>query len=436
VLQICHDHPTVKHGLLALGSLYEEYETAGSSQNGPHAAEVELHDAFALQQYNKAVSLLAADISSPDPPIESILATCLIFVFLEFLRNNIPAALNHLKAGLRILDQSISIKDSSASFSSSKPQNRPVDDSLVSLFKDLHSQAIIHGYPNTDVSSSALTLPTLQFSAELPTSLSNIADATAALENILGSMFQLVRQIQNTTGFDIDSSHPEAMSTAARDAVAQDYLFRLSMWFIAFEELLSQLKRDKKSDKKQDIMAAVLRLHYLAVSVSLKTLPSDNEMLFDFYTPDFSQIVDLATMLVDELNKEKGHFPMLSMDMGIIGPLFVVAWKCRDAGVRRRAMELLKRAPVREGIWSRESTLKFAGWKVQREENRAREMGWTESLGEPLPQQARVHLEKLVQVEGIDGKKVTMIKYNRKVGHVTEHLEEVVDMGIEMGDII
>jgi hypothetical protein len=37
-------------------------------------------------------------------------------------------------------------------------------------------------------------------------------------------------------------------------------------------------------------------------------------------------------------------------DFGIVAPLFLTATKCRDRVVRRKAIKLLKAAPLREGV--------------------------------------------------------------------------------------
>lgn len=94
-------------------------------------------------------------------------------------------------------------------------------------------------------------------------------------------------------------------------------------------------------------------------------------------------------------------------------------------------MDLMGRAPAREGIWRRESVLKLARWKIRKEESEATRLGW--QLGEIIPEAARVYWETLDEVERDDGTKVTMVRWCMRRGVEVHCEEEVEGMGIEMG---
>jgi hypothetical protein len=103
VLQISHTEPTVRHALLALSSLCETYESENINQD-PTNNQDKFRIQFALQQYNKAVRLLADYLPTSQARLEVILTSCLVFILLEFMRNDFDAGLKHLKGGLKILD--------------------------------------------------------------------------------------------------------------------------------------------------------------------------------------------------------------------------------------------------------------------------------------------------------------------------------------------
>lgn len=89
------------------------------------------------------------------------------------------------------------------------------------------------------------------------------------------------------------------------------------------------------------------------------------EMAYDECIPQFKEIVDRLTALLNPLQEitttcgahiiapidsryRSGHFGLRS-EFNI--PLFLVAWKCREPRLRRRAIGLLQMRNAREGLW-------------------------------------------------------------------------------------
>jgi len=99
LLQIGHAEPTVWHSIIAVGSLHEEYTL-------DHCGSKHRFDAnrrIALDHYNKAIKRL----TQPDKNQESvdvILVSCLLFVCLELLLENVKGAMVHVHSGVSILE--------------------------------------------------------------------------------------------------------------------------------------------------------------------------------------------------------------------------------------------------------------------------------------------------------------------------------------------
>jgi hypothetical protein len=99
VLQLSHEEPAIKYGILALSTMHENVErgTPGTTSN------------IALVQYMQAVrhsnKLLSAYQESKVASVEKILIACTIFTCFENLAGNFAAANMHLRNGLRISEQ-------------------------------------------------------------------------------------------------------------------------------------------------------------------------------------------------------------------------------------------------------------------------------------------------------------------------------------------
>lgn len=78
-----------------------------------------------------------------------------------------------------------------------------------------------------------------------------------------------------------------------------------------------------------------------------RTLP---ETHWDMFLPDFTRLLDFAEQFTAAESKifSKG---VVSVEAGIVVPLFETAMRCRDPCQRRRALALLRSAPRREGVW-------------------------------------------------------------------------------------
>jgi hypothetical protein len=137
-------------------------------------------------------------------------------------------------------------------------------------------------------------------------------------------------------------------------------------------------------------------------------------MIYDEYQSDFERMISLAESLVQK-TKEKAF--VYSFDTGVIVVLLYVVLKCRDIELRTKAVDLLKQAPVREGMWKRESVLELAEWKVQKEEAYRKS-----DPHNTLPNHARIYAEG-AREKVVNGKRETIILYKR--GSTIEGGEDV-----------
>jgi len=102
----------------------------------------------ALRQQTKAVSSLSRKISEDQSSFQFTLITCLLFIWLDFLRNDYKSSLKHLKSGLRILQDA---------------QLHPhlinkADPAILPLFQHLKIQVAIHECLDSDSDSDSIAV--------------------------------------------------------------------------------------------------------------------------------------------------------------------------------------------------------------------------------------------------------------------------------------
>ncbi|KAK7416878.1 37S ribosomal protein S22 [Neonectria punicea] len=140
-----------------------------------------------------------------------------------------------------------------------------------------------------------------------------------------------------------------------------------------------------------------LEMNHLMAVILMKNLFSETEMSYDEYNADFIRLLSLSESLLNNLVRDLS-LPVLSLDSGVIPSLFYIALKCRDPKTRRKALQLLKFAPDREGMWYRDTMYAASTWKVAMEE------AW--NVGQPgeeaFVEPARIYGETVTDSENED----------------------------------
>ncbi|PPJ58207.1 hypothetical protein CBER1_02619 [Cercospora berteroae] len=127
------------------------------------------------------------------------------------------------------------------------------------------------------------------------------------------------------------------------------------------------------------------------------------EIRFWALCKSYPHILDLAEKYIDALphveetvhgkRESKESTRSFAMGQGILLPLYLVALKCRDQLVRRRALQLLRRVRVQEGMLDSDTLAICAAYAVALEERSAKERGYLKDdhvlTYEDVPESAR-----------------------------------------------
>ena len=301
------------------------------------------------------------------------LLLCLLFTSIELLQNNIDQALFHLRGGIRI----------AATLTPDSQDDRSTA-CLIQALGRFQVQARVHSSPTSDFNRNTVDIRLLGNASELPQSLRDMNEARLHLDRIAISTYTILRRVKHLTR---SSKIPlsSAKSVSFENALTS-LASRLSRWREAFHELRDHLCG--RCNNQTTAAPCLLELQSTSQFIILHNVFDPGEMCYDECTPDFVRIVNLAKEFL-RLRLRLDYIP-ISIDSGLISPLFLVALKCRVPAVRVSAIDLLRLCPRREGLWHRDSVLQIVNWKLMREGKDCTE---TAQHG-TIPQAARIHSEQ------------------------------------------
>lgn len=379
VLQISHDEPCIKTSLSTLGfmhlSLQRGIEKTGSNQEG----------ILGLQYYSKAIHLVRDRINNANSSesIQVALVCCLLFVCVEMLLCQNINALTHIQTGCRILlDLPESQKNDPKSLVPRYKGNFLIKQ-LEDIFSRLACDATYYG-----AQSPAMVLHSWDFPTSFPDIFRTVEEARRYLDPIMGSVSAFRGDLRRAASQNV----PENISDwAMRDcwehallrkfAVdGQNRILRLQSairssldrWLAAFENFK---RREKVGLASEDLRARnLLESQYFVGLFFMLTWNSTHEMDCDRFIPQFARVIQLVEEYVGIASSHKqaaNLLPIFTVESGIFPSLTMVALKCRDSRIRRRAISLLSQHIRQEGLWVGKLIARYAKQVADLEEAQA-----------------------------------------------------------------
>ncbi|CAI6340051.1 unnamed protein product [Periconia digitata] len=404
VLQLSHQEPAIKHGILALSSMHEKFETTIPSSKA---------DTFGFRQYMEAVNHSHKLISGHQRhgrDVEKVLVACIIFTCYENLAGNYRAANMHLESGLRILAQhrqSIGQGNTSASLESIANVLYRFD--LQAMTFSDNASPYEYGFDNPP---------------ECPP-IPHIYTKNETARNDLVGLFRCMMWISG-----IANINPQAPENPIWLRIYTDLISAFESWDRTFELYQKNVPPNEQGDPKIYAGNTLLKMYsILARTIVASGAGQRTETAWDGFVDSFKTVVDLAetlpiltrpvsspsppppppvsrtpspmstsstpqpqpprhrtiapnpatptpspppgtSTLVFSANTtpsppapshSPSHTPpppksrptsfSPSFELSPIVPLFVAACRCRDPIIRRRAVAMLLNCRRREGVW-------------------------------------------------------------------------------------
>jgi hypothetical protein len=137
------------------------------------------------------------------------------------------------------------------------------------------------------------------------------------------------------------------------DIQRQTFIARLIQWNTALQGMLQQYEHNFSA--VEDQASKILQVQQYSALLVLAVVDFRDDMIWDLYTADFEAMTNLASDVAASstasFSMNNKTVPNFSLDSGIVGPLFQVAYRCRSPALRRRAIAVLGASPRQEGVW-------------------------------------------------------------------------------------
>lgn len=401
ILSISASKPAVMHAISALSAQHELFLRNGHTKASRHVLIKDSVVSYSWKHYIQAIRQLHHGIhnaSNDGPTPDETIVTCLLLIFFEVLRGEYPTALMHLEAGLQIFSTHYPSVELSAV--TDFGQDDPLK-GLARMFRRLDIQASSYlgdrsvstfSVPRIEACPGPLTLSfVLQTSMEFVT----IQDARDALDGQVARIYKFMRSTaQSLQGdpllgnrrvfelkYDPNFHSPGAYCSGLINFIQdrEHLLEALRAWAYAFEAFLGRstnvaIQREGaphnvfRGDEVQQ--CAVVWISYLVTFITLSTCIEPDESSYDEHISQFQEIVNHAhsILLAERAETRSAADRRLSLDMSVVHPLFITAFKCRDSTVRRRAISLLH-ISGQEGVWNGKMLAAIAEHVVDYEES-------------------------------------------------------------------
>ncbi|KAI0882831.1 uncharacterized protein GGS22DRAFT_168895 [Annulohypoxylon maeteangense] len=332
VMQFSNFEPAVRHSVVAISSLYEQFQDESASHS-----DVQLRDnSLALQHYNAAIRELKTTDNQP-----LVLLVCILFICIEFLQSNKEAAIQHCKHGIALLENT--------NYSWAREH-------LVPVFRRLSIFPYFFGVGSAD-------FPDLVSVDEpLPPIFNTWADAQISMDSIMSRTLKLVRggDMYRFGSLRYKGIPPDQL----REQEEIGYL--LNEWHILFQGLdtRSGLPATPVAEKNklgmdfiQAMSRVILSVRYETCRIWLGIAFEANEICYDFHLDSFRRILD-SCLLLDAAVPAAARTPTAKrsprfiFETGFTPIIHFMATKCREYSMRLEALRLIKVLGVpRENLW-------------------------------------------------------------------------------------
>lgn len=387
-MQLSVQEPAVRKALIAVSEMYE-VQARGTESNFKQS------ESSAMDSYRKALLSTAKRIEEPEPePVA--LATCILFLCLHCLQGDKAQAVKLLRSGSGIMQQVMRSLSNPHAF-----QNDPTAAVFLPVFERLIVLLRFFGeYVPKFRTSSRFEAGDFQ---EILSQPKTFEEARTTLHWLIAETADLLNAGRSHRhALEEDEAH--TLACLERQGLQ---MAAYATWYEGFERLEAEVDPAISAHLRQ-----ILKLSYSSTVIWLSTSLDQEETVHNKYIRQYEEIVDLA----EEILKDGGNVPrVFTFEMGLIPPLYWTALKCRDAGIRSRAFNLLRRAPAREGLWNREEALRVVARVIALETTESHVVGrgkvfenakvcdaltkWTDEEG--------THVEFLAKKDG--SKKISLV---------------------------
>jgi hypothetical protein len=311
------------------------------------------------------------------------LISCLLTICFESFHGHHENALGQIDAGLSIMQDWLKKQHIAKHMSGLRSPNPDViDNRLFHSFMRLDVAAMHFFDRRSGDFHREQSLEGLETIKHMPQSFGDLEEAGVYFSVVMRRIMHFIKWMESkkvvhrqhkqarlgTT--DMETTFPNRhlnVVLGPRLAEVEGYLGELACWATAFQPIMD---RSRTREGQMELLpASFLKLHERLLFILLGGLKCHEECLFDQFLPEFTEIVALAdTLLAHPYLAHSAGKAVFIFNPNVVLPLLVVAIKCRNWAIRRKAIELLQANPRREGTWDSSLAVGIGLWHMTLEE--------------------------------------------------------------------
>ncbi|KAI6785909.1 uncharacterized protein J7T54_006248 [Emericellopsis cladophorae] len=339
--------PSVRHAAMALSMLHRRHidRDRDRGRTSPFFQSW-LPDEAALFHYNRAIQILLHGEGGDSTQTTAVtLVVCYLFTCFDHLACSYVQAIKHLRAGVE-LSRNIDKANTNTLICQVTKQIRRLDMQAVMFLVD---------WTPVDVQEQHIS------------QLSPCDGAFLSLEQAADHLQVLVARVMSLRNAEQEMSATGQVSKPPSSC--KEIIFeQLNVWLGLFGNMQQQ-NGFHETDAGSDPLMSLLRLHHIMACILLSSAGSGRELAYDEFLPQFQQCLALADDVAAAHEQcSASSQPTFTPEVGIVPVLYMIGVKCRHPMVRRKAVSILRRRPIREALWDSISAARVVERVIEIEE--------------------------------------------------------------------
>ncbi|RDW72220.1 hypothetical protein BP5796_08254 [Coleophoma crateriformis] len=355
---------------MAIGALGKQMKAQHQRSSGGLSSSTK-HYQSALEQYHKSLRGMRKAIASGQQDLrKALLASLLIFCFESMLGNQVTAAL-HAARGLTLLHpwKAGNRLHKRARATENTWEARILERELLETFHALDLQVLLF-IDNRNNEAHRYTMARLNLMIKaIPQQVQNLEQAKRFWQLIFSRNchfnqcmqlvgLEVVQEERSDTPWEGSAKFPKGVlllsdAVEGRGLLNEEqlrYQDDIARWTSASTPLFIEIAAG--TNEREKVCAAILQVQAIVSRIMLAGSFITSEMAYDVYLPEFTTITTLCDSVFLYLGSDDHEFASrFHFDIGIVAALFLVGSRCRFDIVRRKALDILFSANIREGMW-------------------------------------------------------------------------------------
>ncbi|TLS23811.1 hypothetical protein PpBr36_09126 [Pyricularia pennisetigena] len=333
--------PSVRHAATALSLMHRRYLdcSVSNSLQTPEDERCRPREASAWSHYSRAIQLLLAQETADGIETTAItLLVCYLLFCFDHLSGGDVQAMKHLRGGVEIsrgVRKATPLGNGTLENTALAGAHALITQVTRQIRRlDMQAALFIIDWTPADLQDTLVSSqPPLRGGV-----FTTLGDAADHLQVLVARAMKIYWT----------EEQPLLTADATPDALQKSVLLgQLQTWWAL---LLDTLQATSHVTSPHQKLEPLLRLQYTIVTTLLNISEPVRELAYDRFLPEFQQCVALAGD-VHNAYYSKSAGPAFTPEIGLLPVLYIVGVKCRHPVIRRRALSILRRQPIREALW-------------------------------------------------------------------------------------